>query len=1208
MTTPSSTPAQMPAALDSQRVELMELGGPNTLIWPAHDPDVLELTTAHPGGVAMLLAGHDARLSDLVREPSSLRRVQAMARRLTEHCDLIAEEHGVHTCFLAMGAASWPVSGEQERPLAPVLLRRCRLRRLRPGPDFALDFDERVEFNPALLTYLQRALRRTIDGEALVSLGRREGRGFNPAPVYAALEKECADLSGLTVTDRIAIGSFPYGKAEELADLARIIADEQAERHEIASALLTKQPIEPGEQAPSTADEAVLDLTSDQQLVLDRVAAGESIYVDAPPGTGAGRLIAATIAAQAGRGRRVLLVAEKHTALETAAHELAGAGLGELVLIVPDPTTEADPEEVVGRWQQSSAPGDDRTPGARAAAAATVLEGHTEALHEPRDPWGVSIAQAQDAVVSLGARRPAPRSRVRLRGSALAAMDEGGREAAAEQLASLARRRLWRPGRESAPWTGARLTGQDDVDEVLAAVERLRGREGALARLRTTMTEVFTGIAEPRATSPSEYGRFLAGIEQVRDTFEVFRPEIFDAPLEDMCAATDPGPDSARLGMLERRRLRGRARKLLRPGRPPEDLHAALARVAEQQRTWSTLTGGGGRPRVPTDIDAAHAAYEKVYADLTHVGSVIGFADGLLETGWERLEELLTDLAGDAAGARIVPDVIDDLDDLRGRGLGDLLEDLIRRQVPPESVADEVRFVWWTSVLEEAGRDERYSGVTGKQLDEALRSFADADRASMQVNATRIATEQRERFRKVGRRLRPLSRDVAAVHDGYLPGLPWSRALTSWEPLLTAAAPAWAMPPFVVGQVMPPEQEFDLVIVDDASRTTLARTLSAVVRGRQLLVIGDRGQLPPRTWTADAGVPAPAAPTESLADVAQQVLPGETLRDSASPRPRVTGLLAKGAGAAEVVHPPAPGPREDVRLRRVEGHGAPLDEETGLVESTPAEVGAVVAEVRRHLLEHPMHSLGVLTFGEHHAERITEALAELLRDEPELADAVEELAEALAIKPAARWQREQRDRMIISVGHGHTPDGRMVHRFGELSGPEGERLVLLAATRARHVATWVTTLNPGDLDGEWGHLPGHAALRTLLRALDRPTEEPEADEESLSPLLQGFVERLRAAGLVVGTNVGAGEYRIDIAVADPRDTSRWLVAVDVDGPGYAGLASTRQRDRILIERLLDLGWGHLRLWTTDIFADPARQEAEVHRAVRRAVDGEEGSP
>ena len=60
--------------------------------------------------------------------------------------------------------------------------------------------------------------------------------------------------------------------------------------------------------------------------------------------------------------------------------------------------------------------------------------------------------------------------------------------------------------------------------------------------------------------------------------------------------------------------------------------------------------------------------------------------------------------------------------------------------------------------------------------------------------------------------------------------------------------------------------------------------------------------------------------------------------------------------------------------------------------------------------------------------------------------------------------------------------------------------------------------------------------------------------------------------------------------------------VDVDGPGYAGLASTRQRDRILVERLLDLGWHHLRLWAVDIFADPARQEAQVQRAVRHAME------
>ena len=160
MTLPPTTPAPVPADVSPQRRELMELGGPNTLLWPARDPHVVDLTTAHPGGIAMLLSGRDARLSDLVREPGALLRVQRRAAELTEHVERIAQEHGVHTCFLAMGSASWHVPGEVDRPLAPVILRRASLRRLRPGSDFALDLAPRAEVNPALLTYLRRALRR----------------------------------------------------------------------------------------------------------------------------------------------------------------------------------------------------------------------------------------------------------------------------------------------------------------------------------------------------------------------------------------------------------------------------------------------------------------------------------------------------------------------------------------------------------------------------------------------------------------------------------------------------------------------------------------------------------------------------------------------------------------------------------------------------------------------------------------------------------------------------------------------------------------------------------------------------------------------------------------------------------------------------------------------------------------------------------------
>ena len=53
---------------------LSEVGGRNTLLWAPEGPDrdgYLDLTTAHPGGVSMLLAGRPTRLSDLVREAAA---------------------------------------------------------------------------------------------------------------------------------------------------------------------------------------------------------------------------------------------------------------------------------------------------------------------------------------------------------------------------------------------------------------------------------------------------------------------------------------------------------------------------------------------------------------------------------------------------------------------------------------------------------------------------------------------------------------------------------------------------------------------------------------------------------------------------------------------------------------------------------------------------------------------------------------------------------------------------------------------------------------------------------------------------------------------------------------------------------------------------------------------------------------------------------
>ena len=59
---------------------------------------------------------------------------------------------------------------------------------------------------------------------------------------------------------------------------------------------------------------------------------------------------------------------------------------------------------------------------------------------------------------------------MRLSGRTLATLDAAGRDALVAQVAGVAERKAWRPGRTDQPWEGARLTSAADVDEVLAAL------------------------------------------------------------------------------------------------------------------------------------------------------------------------------------------------------------------------------------------------------------------------------------------------------------------------------------------------------------------------------------------------------------------------------------------------------------------------------------------------------------------------------------------------------------------------------------------------------------------------------------------------------------------------------------------------------------------------------------------------------------------
>jgi hypothetical protein len=713
----------------------------------------------------------------------------------------------------------------------------------------------------------------------------------------------------------------------------------------------------------------------------------------------------------------------------------------------------------------------------------------------------------------------------------------------------------------------------------------------------------------------------------VRDTLEVFRPEIFDIPLGDLVAATGSkayrDSHDVRLGLLARWRLKRQTRTLLRPGPPPAELHAALVDAQLQRTAWQQMAGAGGRPEIPVDLDRARAAYESVAGDLTWLGERLATTStggDLVDTPLPELQQRLADLASHPERLAILPQVTGALDALRDAGMGPFLDDLAERGVGADDVASELDFVWWTSLSEDLiVRDPRYGAHDGIQLQRVAREYVAADHAHLRASAERVRAG-------AGRRLREVLADhpeqealVRAEAGKARRHRPLRDLLPRAGEALTAAKPAWAMSPLVVASLLPPGRWFDVVIFDEASQIPPAQAVSAISRAGQVVVAGDERQLPPTSFFTSAvdeeGTPESEALTEgfeSVLDVLTAALPTRRLSwHYRSLDERLVAFANREMYDGSLVTFPGTGSEPVVRLESVEGSGV-VQPGQEAIETTEAEVSRVVELVLEHARTRPQESLGVIALGIRHANRLDEALRHALGDADGVGDFFDEdRPERFFVKNLERVQGDERDAIILSVGFGKTPHGRVLHRFGPLNLEGGERRLNVAITRARRRMTVVSSLVAGDLDPTRLKARGAEMLRDFLAyAADGTFPTPPAEAgasagngvtvSAADPLRAEFARRLRDSGLVVHEAYGSAPHAIDLAVEDPTRPGEVLVAVESDGPGYAAMQSSRDRDRLRAEQLERLGWEHVRVWSTDLFRDPARDVARVHAVVQRA--------
>lgn len=232
----------------------------------------------------------------------------------------------------------------------------------------------------------------------------------------------------------------------------------------------------------------VLDADGSQRMCLEAAARGNSLVICGAPGTGKTQTVVNLIADSLAKGKRVLCVTMRPTALAKIEERLQQLGLSDFASTLPgtDVAREALAAELTRCLRRAAPPvpaGDGNT--VRLRQCRDQLQRYAEALHRLREPLGRSAWSCLCELAALHAVEPGPLGLAPARQDAEAAggvltIDEINPAWLEEARQAVQRlQQLWHLRTQAeGPWHGfkAERFTQQLRDEVLALIDRVRSR------------------------------------------------------------------------------------------------------------------------------------------------------------------------------------------------------------------------------------------------------------------------------------------------------------------------------------------------------------------------------------------------------------------------------------------------------------------------------------------------------------------------------------------------------------------------------------------------------------------------------------------------------------------------------------------------------------------------------------------------------------
>lgn len=450
----------------------------------------------------------------------------------------------------------------------------------------------------------------------------------------------------------------------------------------------------------------------------------------------------------------------------------------------------------------------------------------------------------------------------------------------------------------------------------------------------------------------------------------------------------------------------------------------------------------------------------------------------------------------------------------------------------------------------------------------------------------------------------PLSLELIAMSraiKGKLRGMGIRSLMEETPQLMKVVAPCLLMSPLTVSQYLQPTADFDMVIFDEASQLPTGEAIVALARAKSAVIVGDPKQLPPTSFFSNvyADEDQENEDMESVLDdcLALGIPERYLLWHYRSKHESLIAFSNNMYYDGRLCTFPSPDSlNSKVKFRLVENGVY----DRGFTKRNEAEANALIDEVISRLKDPVLRrsSIGIVTFSSVQKDYIDRKLRRVIA-ENDLDEAAFDREEPLFVKNLENVQGDERDVILFSVCYGPDRQGRVSLNFGPLNQAGGWRRLNVAVSRAREEMMVFSSMTSSFIDLSRTSSRGVAGLKAFLEFAQKGRTSLAANREQTmggESIGKYVAQELTACGYECRRDVGDSAFKIDVAIVDPKNKSRFILAIVMDGTTSFSVAD---RNVLQIRTLKRGNWNVLRLYSVNYYNNPKREIKKIKELLDR---------